>query len=66
VTSYTSCVQCTCGARYERAEVHLPIKDVGVFECHHCGLVLERWHGKRAPLFRAVAPPPQRKTPNAA
>jgi hypothetical protein len=43
----------------------LPIKDVGMFECDDCGEVIERWHGKQAPLFRAVASP-KRRTPNAA
>ena len=57
MTTYTSCVKCDCGARYERAEVHLPIKDVGVFECHQCGAVIERWHGKVAPLFRLLHAP---------
>jgi hypothetical protein len=65
VTSYTSCVQCGCGARYERAEVQLPIKDVGIFECHHCGRVIERWHGKLVPAFRVVEPP-KSKSSNAA
>jgi hypothetical protein len=39
--------------------VHLPIKDVGIFECHHCGETIERWHGKLAPLFRFVERPRQ-------
>ena len=57
VTTYTSCVKCDCGAHYERAEVRLPIKDVGIFDCHNCGAVIERWHGKVAPLFRVVQLP---------
>jgi len=65
VASYTSCVQCDCGARYERAEVQLPIKDVGVFECQYCGAIIERWHGKSVPAFRAIAPP-VRKSSSAA
>ncbi|MFT3729396.1 MAG: hypothetical protein QM759_16350 [Terricaulis sp.] len=65
MTAYTSCIQCVCGARYERAEVHLPIKDVGIFECQHCSAIIERWHGKTAPLFR-VAELPKPKSSNAA
>jgi len=53
-------VQCNCGARYERAEVRLPIKDIGIFECQYCSAVIERWHGKTAPLFRVVKLPDSR------
>jgi hypothetical protein len=62
---FNTCVSCTCGAHYERAEVALPIKDVGIYECHHCGEVLERWHGKTVPQFRLLAAP-QSKASSAA
>jgi hypothetical protein len=62
MASFTTCVQCTCGARYERAEVRLPIKDVGIFECYHCGAVIERWHGKTVPAFRVAALPKQKSS----
>lgn len=60
-----ACVWCTCGARYERAEVRLPIKDVGIFECFDCGAVIERWQGREVPTFKLIARP-QAKTPSAA
>ncbi|GAN00527.1 hypothetical protein U91I_04193 [alpha proteobacterium U9-1i] len=59
---YNTCVTCDCGARYERAEVRLPIKDIGVFECHDCGKMLEHWHSQTVPHFRAAASAPERKT----
>lgn len=52
-----ACVWCACGARYERAEVRLPIKDVGIFECFHCGEIMDRWHGRDVPTFRLIARP---------
>lgn len=52
-----ACVWCDCGAKYERAEMTLPIKDVGIFECHGCGVVMERWHGKIVPAFKLIAMP---------
>lgn len=54
MSRFTTCVSCACGARYERAEAHLPIKDVGIYECHHCGLVLERWQGRVVPEFKLL------------
>ena len=54
MNQFNACLSCVCGARYERAEVQLPIKDIGLFECHLCGAVLERWHGKIVPLFRLL------------
>jgi len=53
---------CDCGARYERAEAQLPIKDVGVFECGYCGLMLEHWHGRNVPTFTLISPPKSEKT----
>lgn len=55
-------VSCTCGAAYERAEVHLPIKDVGIFECFHCNAVMERWHGRDVPTFKLIARPNAKTT----
>ncbi len=54
---FSTCVACACGAKYERAEAHLPIKDVGAFECQVCGEVLERWQGRDVPTFKLIAPP---------
>jgi hypothetical protein len=54
---FSSCVSCQCGAKYERAEAHLPIKDVGIYECCVCGEVLERWHGRDVPMFKLIARP---------
>jgi hypothetical protein len=59
------CVSCACGAKYERGEARLPITDVGIQECHHCGIVIERWHGKIVPVFRLVSVP-DAKNANAA
>lgn len=57
MSQYTMCVTCTCGAKYERGEVRLPIRDIGIQECAACGAVLERWHGKTVPIFRAMSMP---------
>jgi hypothetical protein len=54
---FSACVACVCGAKYERAEAHLPIKDIGIFECQVCGEVLERWHGRIVPTFRLIQKP---------
>jgi hypothetical protein len=54
---FSACVACACGAKYERAEAQLPIKDIGIFECQVCGEVVERWHGRVVPTFRLVAKP---------
>jgi hypothetical protein len=54
---FSACVACACGAKYERAEAQLPIKDIGIFDCQVCGEVLERWHGRAVPTFRLVAKP---------
>lgn len=62
---FSACVACACGAKYERAEAHLPIKDVGAFECQVCGEVIERWHGRVVPTFKRVAAPAS-KTSSAA
>lgn len=53
----SACIWCNCGAKYERLDVQLPIKDVGVFECHGCGEVLERWSGRRVPAFKLISLP---------
>ncbi|QGZ96082.1 hypothetical protein [Terricaulis silvestris] len=55
--AYSACVACACGAKYERAEAQLPIKDIGIFECQVCGEVVERWHGRSVPTFRLVQNP---------
>lgn len=47
-------IDCACGARYERREVQLPIKDIGCFECFDCGVRLEIWHGRSVPAFTRV------------
>ena len=52
-----TCITCPCGAKYERGEVNLPIKDIGAFECHGCGAVLERWYGRLVPTFKLLALP---------
>ena len=65
MSQYTMCIMCACGAKYERGEAHLPIRDVGIQECTHCGAVLERWHGKIVPIFRLVSAP-QSKSASAA
>ncbi|MBX3511643.1 MAG: hypothetical protein KF700_10615 [Hyphomonadaceae bacterium] len=49
-----SIVECGCGERYERREVKLPIKDIGVFECYGCGARLEIWSGRAVPTFRRL------------
>jgi len=59
---FTSCVTCACGAKYERAEAHLPIKDIGVFECQCCGEMIERWYGRDVPLFKLVSKPDAKKS----
>lgn len=63
--TYSACVRCPCGAKYERAEAQLPIKDIGIYECSHCGHVLERWHGRVVPTFKLIELP-QTKTTDAA
>lgn len=57
VPAFTTCIQCACGAKYERAEAHLPIKDIGIYECRVCGAVIERWHGRDVPMFKLVERP---------
>jgi hypothetical protein len=57
---FSACVACACGAKYERAEAQLPIKDIGIFECQVCSEILERWHGRVVPTFRLVAKPEQK------
>jgi hypothetical protein len=47
-------ITCACGACYERVERALPIKDIGLFECHDCGARLEIWSGRVVPLFKRV------------
>ena len=37
IPAFDACVSCACGAKYERAEAKLPIKDIGMFECVVCG-----------------------------
>lgn len=66
MNQYTTCVACACGAKYERAEVKLPIKDIGLRECDFCGAALEQWHGKIVPVLRLVAPPAKSKSASAA
>ncbi len=61
MSRFTTCVTCACGAKYERGEVRLPIRDIGIQECEHCGAVIERWHGKVVPIFRLVSTPSARK-----
>ena len=62
MSQYTMCFTCQCGAKYERGEARLPIRDIGVQECNHCGAVIERWHGKLVPIFRLVSIPPAKKS----
>lgn len=57
-----TCIQCACGAKYERAAVHLPIKDIGVYECRVCSEVIERWHGRSVPTFKLIEIPPRKET----
>lgn len=47
-------ITCACGACYERVERTLPIKDIGLFECHDCGTRLEIWSGRTVPLFKRI------------
>lgn len=47
-------IACACGASYERREVRLPIKDIGVFECDDCGARLEHWSGRAVPVFSRI------------
>ncbi|HYD87962.1 MAG TPA: hypothetical protein VEA80_10835 [Vitreimonas sp.] len=47
-------IDCACGARYERREVQLPIKDIGCFDCGDCGARLEVWSGRTVPAFKRV------------
>jgi hypothetical protein len=47
-------IACACGACYERREVRLPIKDIGVFECDECGVRLEHWSGRLVPVFSRI------------
>ena len=53
----SACIWCNCGAKYERREVRLPIKDIGIFECHVCGEALERWSGRVVPAFKLIGLP---------
>jgi hypothetical protein len=55
--TFSACIWCACGAKYERAEAQLPIKDIGIYECVHCSAVLERWHGRVVPTFRLIERP---------
>jgi len=55
-----------CGARYHRREVLLPIKDVGIFECQCCGVVVERWHGRLVPVLKLFDTPKEDEPPRAA
>lgn len=48
------CISCKCGAHYEREDVQLPIKDVGIYECLECGAVLEHWAGRIVPKFKLI------------
>lgn len=50
----TTIITCTCGARYERREVSLPIKDIGCFDCHTCNARLEIWSGRKVPSFKLL------------
>jgi hypothetical protein len=50
----TTIVTCDCGARYERREVALPIKDVGCFDCNDCGARMEIWSGRKVPAFKRL------------
>lgn len=52
--SNVSLIQCECGARYQRAERRLPIKDIGLFACEDCGTRLEIWSGRTVPIFRRI------------
>lgn len=54
------CISCKCGAHYEREDVQLPIKDIGIFECRECGDVLERWAGRVVPKFTLIPRKTQR------
>jgi hypothetical protein len=47
-------INCACGAHYEREERTLPIKDIGLFECHECGKRLEIWSGRVVPVFKRI------------
>jgi len=47
-------VDCGCGARYERREVQLPIKDIGCFDCDDCGARLDLWSGRLVPAFKRL------------
>lgn len=47
-------IDCECGARYERREVQLPIKDIGCFDCGDCGARLEIWYGRTVPAFKRI------------
>lgn len=60
-----SCIACPCGTRYERVDVRLPIKDIGIFECHYCGESLAHWQGKVVPKFTLISTP-RPKSSNAA
>jgi hypothetical protein len=53
----TACIWCACGAKYERVEVRLPIKDVGIYECQCCSAEIERWQGRDVPSFKLIARP---------
>ncbi len=57
MAQYTTTITCACGAKYERGEARLPIRDVGIQECRHCGVVMERWQGKVVPIFRFLSAP---------
>ena len=50
----TSIIGCACGEQYEREERTLPIKDIGLFECHECGARLEIWSGRVVPVFKRI------------
>ncbi len=57
MSANTTCVSCACGAEYERTKARLPIKDIGIYECHYCGARIEQWHGNVVPVFRVLNAP---------
>ena len=59
--SNSTIIACGCGAAYTRREVRLPIKDIGLFECHDCGARLECWSGRVVPLFERIRMPEARR-----
>lgn len=47
-------ITCACGVCYERDVRHIPIKDIGLFECVECGARLEIWSGRTVPVFKRI------------